>query len=109
MSMNAHHCCIVYSNNHNTAKQKLKEIMQDKLIDGKDTLIQIRDHASSGDLRYIYEDEEWIWVKPNLGARGYRAHKTYIDVKCSYQEVTENIRPYCDRYCDDEDFHFFNW
>ena len=109
MSMNAHHCCIVYSNNPDVAKRKMEEILQDKLDKGIDNLVRIRDGRRHGDLRYTYEDEEWVWVRPSMAARGYRAHKAYVDAKCTYQEVYENIKPYCDLYCKDEDFHLFNW
>lgn len=109
MSMNAHHCCIVYSNNPYIAKIKMEEILQEKREKGIDNLVSIKDGREHGVLRYKYEHEEWVWVKPNMQCRGYRAHKAYVDVKCTYQEVEENIKPYCDLYCADEDFHLFNW
>jgi phage terminase large subunit-like protein len=107
--MNAHHCCIVFTHDYDTAKKKLEEILQDKLSNGIDNLIRIWNSPNSGNFRYLYEDEEWVWVNPSMGARGYRAHKAYVDAKCTYQEVEEYIRPYCASYCKDEDFHFFNW
>jgi hypothetical protein len=99
MSMNAHHCCIVYSNNRDTALKKLNELKE-----GKDNVVSL---CSYDNLRYKIEDEEWMWVRPNMQCRGYRAHKAYVDAKCTYQEVEENIKPYS--YCKDEDFKLFNW
>ena len=67
MSMNAHHCCIVFSNDENRAKEKLEEIAS-----GADCTEK---KFGRGCARYIIGDEEWMWVRPSDSARGYRAHK----------------------------------
>lgn len=103
MSMNAHHCCIVFSHDMSVAKQKLDEIYQEKGC--PDNIKRI---ISPSRISYRYEDEEWIWVKPNETCRGYRAHKAYIDRNCTIKDLHMFIIPIFELYCEKCDFHYFN-
>lgn len=100
MSMNAHHCCIVFTNSYDVAKETL-----DRINKMKGNLISIRDSIHSGNLRYYFEDEEWVWINPELASRGYRGHKVYIDLSLSDKIIQEVIHPLIAGYCNLNDIH----
>ena len=102
MSMNAYHCCIVFSNNRDKAVQKFEDIFIEKGSPDNIKRIMAKDR-----IEYIFEDEDWIWIRPALGARGYRAHKAYVDIDCTKEQIDCAIRPICDLYCDEKDFKWF--
>ncbi len=83
MSMNAHHCYGIITNDY----EKAKELMQ--------TIIQSRDDV----VKYINKDrlivefengEVWRWTRSDSTARGYRFHKALID-RDTPIEVLQNV------------------
>lgn len=102
MSMNAYHCCCVFSHNYDTALRKMEEIYTEKGSPNNVKKILSRDR-----LVYHFEDEEWVWIRPIESSRGYRAHKAYVSMDCTIEELENLIYPICNLYCDKKDFHLF--
>lgn len=90
MSMNAHHCCIVFSNSDIRARQKLEEISS--------TATNVEKKITRGSLIFIIDDDEWIWVRPTELTRGYRPHKAWVDKNCTLEQHDNIILPACS-YC----------
>lgn len=101
MSMNAHHCCIVFSPHRISAIQKLEEIAANRVVTKRT--------ASPCDIRYIFDDnEEWIWVNPESDrARGKRAHKAFVDTACSQWALNQIVLPACSTYCPEVEYYTF--
>lgn len=98
--------CIIYTNDLEVGRQKLTEIEKDK---GSHGIYTIRKSRSQYNNETIFDDgEEWIIVKPNSGARGYRWRKAWIDVKISYEQLVTCVLPYGDMYKWEEE-KYFNW
>ena len=75
--------CIVFSPSRESARWKLEQI-----ITGQ----RANRILTTSALEYTLDNgEKWIWVNPESdSARGYRAHKAFIDKACS-QEAQKNI------------------
>lgn len=98
--------CIIYTNDLEIGRQKLTEIEKDK---GSYGIYTIRKSRSQYNNETIFDDgEEWIIVRPNSGARGYRWRKAWIDVKTSYEQITTCVLP-CGDWYRWEDPKYFNW
>jgi len=93
MSANAHHFCIVFSNNEIRAKEKLEEIACSAECTKKD--------FGRGYAKIVVGDEEWMWVRPSDIAKGYRAHKAWIDEQCTIEQLNNIILPICSMYCEE--------
>lgn len=86
--MNSIHCCIVFSDNESKARSKIKEIAS--------TLNNPKITMGRGFARCASDDEEWVWIRPSMdAARGYRAHKAWIDEDCSIKQLNLVIDPAC--------------
>lgn len=102
--------CIVYTNNFELGKEKLLEIEKEKNDLGITTVVKRLLHYDYGypnEIRFS-DGEEWVAVKPNNGARGYRWRKAWIDVKTSYEQLVTCVLPYGDMYKWEEE-KYFNW
>ncbi len=98
--------CIIYTNDLEIGRQKLNEIEIDK---GSRGICAIRKNRSQYHNETVFDDgEEWIIVKPNSGARGYRWRKAWIDVKTSHEQLVTRVLPYGDMYKWQNEM-YFNW
>ena len=104
MSMNAHHCCIVFSPNKESAIYQLDKILKNKMIENKSL---IKKTIQFDYVAYYFEDETWVWLNPVLnGVRGYRGHKVFVDMDCTINQLEYVIKPTCNLYCDN--IEYFN-
>jgi hypothetical protein len=90
--------------------QKLLDIEKDKNASGVST---IRKRLTKEDYRFPSEihfsdGEEWLIVKPNDGARGYRWRKAWVDVKTSIEMLQNLILP-CGALYQWENEKYFTW
>jgi hypothetical protein len=87
----------VFSNDEIKAKHKLEEIATNsKCVDKR---------IGRGFARYVIDGDEWMWVRPIDSAKGYRAHKAWIDMDCTIRQLEYVILPICELYC--EEFNYF--
>ena len=103
--------CIIYSNNVDVAIKKLLEIEKEKIDDD----INVTKRCISRKRPWIRQEiqfsdgEEWIVVRPNDNARGYRWRKAWIDASnVSVSDLEIRILPYGNLY-KWEDEKYFNW
>lgn len=102
--------CIVYTNDIAVGKQKLLEIEEEKNTSGIETIrkrILKEGHWTPNEI-YFSDGEEWIVVRPNDGARGYRWRKAWVDVKVSIEQLQNIILPYGELYQWERE-KYFNW
>ena len=98
MSMNAIHCCAVFSPHRLSAISKLREIANDHNADFVNDKYGIRLVLDNG--------EKWQWINPETpAARGHRAHKAFVDTACSIRALHRIIIPACESYCTELEYY----
>jgi len=58
-------------------------------------------------LRTVRDEIDFIWLKPNDTARGYRCSRAYIDNNIDREALTTIVAPSC-IYCDKNDIVYFD-
>lgn len=99
--------CIVYSNNHQRGIEQLLKIEEEYKNKG---IKAIRKIISSIHSEIVFDnEEEWLVVSPNLGARGYRWRKAYVDSdNVTIKQLENIIKPYGCLY-QWEEYKTFGW
>lgn len=98
--------CVIYYNdgNRNKAAQKLREIIEEKLRCGIN-IITYRKRQYNAEA--IFSDgEEWIILKADNNARGYRWRKAYVDYDIS-KEVIDLIIKRSGEFYKWEDYKYY--
>lgn len=102
--------CIIFTNDYGTGIKKLLEIEEEKIEKG---IVPIDrkicpSELSLSEIRFS-DGEEWIILKPNDTARGYRWRKAWVDVKSTtLYNLQMIILPIGDLY-KWENEKYFNW
>ena len=102
--------CIIFTSDYEVGTKKLLKIEEEK----KNNSIVAVDKRIYPSRPYLNEirfsdGEEWIILKPNDTARGYRWRKAWIDVKSvTIYDLRAYILPLGDLY-KWEDEKYFNW
>lgn len=102
--------CIIFTDDYDIGLKKILEIEEEKKNQG---IIAVskrtsRNYLSDNEIRFS-DGEEWIILKPNDTARGYRWRKAWIDVKSTtIYNLQMIILPIGDLY-KWEDEKYFNW
>lgn len=101
--------CIVYTNNIEVGINKLLEIENEKNEYMIETVFKRISESNYGRSEIRFRDgEEWIVVKPNVGARGYRWRKAWVDANnVTISQLFLNVIPYGDGY-KWEEYKIFN-
>lgn len=102
--------CIIFTNDCDIGTKKLLEIEEEKINSGI-VPIDKKIYPSRPYLNEIRfsDGEEWIILKPNTTARGYRWRKAWVDVKSiTIYDLMAYIFPLGDLY-KWEDEKYFNW
>lgn len=102
--------CIIFTNDYDVGVKKLLKIEDEKTSQGISILEKrISDsHLQFNEIKFS-DGEEWIILKPNDTARGYRWRKAWVDVKSTtIYDLRAYILPLGDLY-KWEDEKYFNW
>ena len=102
--------CIIFTNDCNIGTKKLLEIEEEKINSGI-VPIDKKIYPSRPYLNEIRfsDGEEWIILRPNDTARGYRWRKAWVDVRSTTLYNLQNIIlpiGYLHKW---EDEKYFNW
>ena len=98
--------CIIYTPILSVGIEKLLEIEEEKRKDG---IYPTAKYFGKNRTEIIFDDEEeWIILNPNDGARGYRWRKAWVDIKnVTTFQINVIIKP-CGNLYKWEDLKYFN-
>lgn len=102
--------CIIFTNDYDIGTKKLLEIEEEKINNGivpiDKKIYPLRPYLN--EIRFS-DGEEWIILRPNDSARGYKWRKAWVDVKSTTLYSLRAITlPIGDLY-KWEDEKYFNW
>lgn len=102
--------CIIFTSDYEVGTKKLLEIEEEKINNGivpiDKKIYPLRPYLN--EIRFS-DGEEWIILRPDDGARGYRWRKAWVDVKSTtLYSLRAIILPIGDLY-KWEDEKYFNW